>query len=158
MAYNSIILQLVLIALFLRLVFAKLATSQRLATWTFYRLEVQTYSVSLRRLNSNFFELSPRGSHVGRQSVRQTANKAQFVGKICIGTPCEEFQVVFDTGSSNLWVYSSACEGEDKHCGHHALYHPNNSLTHQHSEGIFLIAYKTGACRGKYVRDTVSTQ
>lgn len=78
---------------------------------------------------------------------------------INIGSPAQTFKVIFDTGSSNLWVQSSICQTPG--CLQHKGFdHTVSSTFQKHTiEGkvpIFSIRYGTGRISGEFVKDRVS--
>lgn len=75
---------------------------------------------------------------------------AQFYGPISLGNPPQTFQVIFDTGSSNLWVPSKDC----KNCGFKPKYHSEQSSSYQKNGTEFNIRYGSGPVSGFFSGDT----
>ncbi|XP_008498926.2 cathepsin E isoform X1 [Calypte anna] len=78
----------------------------------------------------------------------------EYFGQISIGTPPQNFTVVFDTGSSNLWVPSVYCIS--RACAAHSKFHPSQSSTYQVIGTPFSIQYGTGSLTGVIGSDQVT--
>lgn len=79
---------------------------------------------------------------------------AQYYGEIGIGTPLQTFGVVFDTGSSNLWVPSKECKLSPA-CYLHRYFDSSKSSTYATNGTKFNITYGSGAVVGFIGQDTV---
>lgn len=73
--------------------------------------------------------------------------------KISVGTPPQEFKVILDTGSANLWVPGSTCNSSACHV--HTRYNASLSATHKHNGTEFAIRYGTGSVSGYISQDTL---
>ncbi|CAH0521759.1 unnamed protein product [Peronospora belbahrii] len=73
---------------------------------------------------------------------------AQYYGSISLGSPPQPFSVIFDTGSSNLWV-------PDKKFGFHNVYDHEKSTTYKANGTEFSIMYGSGPVSGFLSQDTL---
>nr|AAA31095.1 pepsinogen precursor [Sus scrofa] len=77
----------------------------------------------------------------------------EYFGTIGIGTPAQDFTVIFDTGSSNLWVPSVYCSSLA--CSDHNQFNPDDSSTFEATSQELSITYGTGSMTGILGYDTV---
>eukprot|EP00696_Hemimastix_kukwesjijk_P020168 gnl/Hemi2/9647_TR3354_c0_g1_i1.p1 gnl/Hemi2/9647_TR3354_c0_g1~~gnl/Hemi2/9647_TR3354_c0_g1_i1.p1 ORF type:complete len:438 (+),score=158.37 gnl/Hemi2/9647_TR3354_c0_g1_i1:52-1314(+) len=77
----------------------------------------------------------------------------QYSGYIDIGEPPQRFEVIFDTGSSNLWVPSAECQ--DVGCMLHPRYDHVQSRSYVQNGTSIKIKYGTGGVSGYLSIDTV---
>lgn len=80
----------------------------------------------------------------------------QYYGEIGLGTPPQNFSVIFDTGSSNLWVPSGRCHFLSLPCWLHHRYHSKASSSFHSNETKFAIQYGTGRLNGILSEDKLT--
>jgi phytepsin len=81
------------------------------------------------------------------QNVRDM--QFQYTGWMTLGTPPQQFQLIFDTGSSWMWVTSGAC-GD---CATNS-FNPADSGTYQTENEVEHLYYGQGDCSGVISYDT----
>ncbi|KAL9233049.1 hypothetical protein vseg_008090 [Gypsophila vaccaria] len=146
-----------------------------LATWLLSCSYVCAFSVTsdgllkieLKKLALDYERISAARLHVrSRVSKHSDSESAivylknymdvQYYGEIGIGTPPQRFNVVFDTGSANLWVPSSKCLFSIA-CYFHSRYNSRLSSTYSSIGGkSWKISYGSGYVYGSFSRDNVN--
>ncbi|NXI97417.1 PEPC protein, partial [Psophia crepitans] len=82
--------------------------------------------------------------------------QSSYFGEISIGTPPQKFLVLFDTGSSNLWVPSTYCQAPA--CFNHAKFKPDKSSTFIYNGQTHNISYGSGTLTAVLGYDTLRIQ
>lgn len=77
-----------------------------------------------------------------------------YMGPIQIGTPPQNFNVIYDTGSSDLWIPSANCT--DEACSGKNVYNRTLSSTYKFVNRTFAIEYGSGAVNGVVSQDSVT--
>ncbi|KAM7351884.1 lysosomal aspartic protease-like [Cochliomyia hominivorax] len=81
-----------------------------------------------------------------------------YYGKVTVGTPPQEFYLLFDTGSSNMWIPTVPCAPTNLACQFHNRYDGSASSTYQYIGQTFAIQYGSGSLSGYLVQDTVNIE
>merc|ERR1712188_296037 len=97
-----------------------------------------------------------QGKNLGASPAEVKINdyqNAQYYGQATVGTPPQTFDVIFDTGSANLWVpnHKVGLIGLMKH-----KYDSSKSSTYTKNGTEFKIQYGSGPVSGIWSKDTVS--
>lgn len=92
----------------------------------------------------------PLSSPGGSEVVIKDYQNAQYFGEISLGSPAQTFMVIFDTGSSNLWVAGAQC---DSSCRGKSEYDSSQSVTYVANGTDFAIQYGSGPVSGYWSHD-----
>ncbi|KAL4116397.1 hypothetical protein PRIC2_011851 [Phytophthora ramorum] len=96
--------------------------------------------------NSDTFNPDVENVEDSANVVIRDFQNAQYYGAISIGSPPQPFSVIFDTGSSNLWV-------PNKKFGAHKVYDHDASHTYKANGTEFKIQYGSGPVSGFLSQD-----
>lgn len=109
----------------------------------------------LRGTPSNRTVMDRGDGKVLEAPLRMTAIKnSQYVATITVGTPEQAFDVICDSGSSNLFVASSQCDSAA--CRMHNRFDAGRSSTFQPVGMDMSVRYGTGSISGVLGQDTIS--
>ncbi|XP_050312960.1 lysosomal aspartic protease-like [Anthonomus grandis grandis] len=112
---------------------------------------------TIKRLGAHIEAIKARYVNSGVPEPLTNYLDAQYYGEISLGTPPQNFSVVFDTGSSNLWVPSSKCGiVSGGACILHHRYNAEKSSSYKENGTDFAITYGSGSLEGFLSTDSLT--
>jgi len=109
-----------------------------------------SFGEMVKSINGHHAQLSSKYGATADPVVISDFQNAQYYGPITVGSPGETIKVVYDTGSSNLWVPNKDCCGA---LSMHKFYHHEKSTTYTANGTEFKIRYGSGPVAGIYSQD-----
>lgn len=109
-----------------------------------------TPATSVKQLRSSTDKLAVKGK-AGEIELHDYYNN-QYIGEIFIGTPPQKFTVVFDTGSSDIWIPDHECDS----CASHEKFDEKKSTSFKDVNDDFMIQYGSGPVQGKTAEETLT--
>nr|AAR88047.1 pregnancy-associated glycoprotein 5 [Odocoileus virginianus] len=98
-------------------------------------------------------KISTRNSDITSVPLRNFLD-LMYIGNITIGSPPQQFSVIIDTSSSDLWVSFIYCQAPS--CSKYLRYNPKTSSSFQSDEGKHIkLTYGSGSITGVLATDTV---
>lgn len=126
------------------------------------------HNVALKRANMAFTQKMTAKRRRSKRSRIKVVHASEYYGKIDIGTPPQEFLVVFDTGSGNLLIPSKQCT--DEACSSHKRYdatvsasavdiafaeQPDKPVDKVGDRDVVTITFGTGEISGVFVKEKI---
>ncbi len=78
-----------------------------------------------------------------------------YVGEICIGSPPQCFNTIFDTGSTNFWCLSTHCNNGRAHNGVNNAFDPELSSSYEPTNTYCEVMFGSGGLKGFFAWDDV---
>lgn len=109
-----------------------------------FRLDIMSQAAKLsKRYN---------GDTKNAEVVINNYQNAQYFGEVSVGTPAQVMDVIWDTGSSNLWVPNKL----NRPISQHRIYDNTLSSTYVPNGTEFRIEYGSGPVSGVFSTDTIN--
>ena len=88
----------------------------------------------------------------GENLIINQSRDSSYIGSLAIGTPPTSFEVILDTGSSDLWVASTSCGVT---CSSNGNFNPSSSSSFKNQNKQFEVTYGSGQAEGTLGQDVV---
>ncbi|XP_017119315.1 cathepsin D isoform X1 [Drosophila elegans] len=120
-----------------------------------YMLKVPLYVRKKFNGSERFFARNITNGSETLSLALQTHQNLEYYGTISMGTPRQNFSVIFDTGSSNTWLPSINCPKSNSACQNHKQYDSSRSSSYIPDGRNFTLRYGSGKVVGYLSKDTM---